>query len=275
MSSTYSSLKIELIGTGEQAGFWGSTTNTNLGTALEEAIVGRADVAFATDADLTLTLTDSNSTQIDRDWETVSQSRSRRVWGFIPTASLLTSVDLRWGSDSSNYYHKTVTQTQQGTAFVNGWNLCQFQWSSATTVGTPVTTAIDYARVTLNVTGTETACLVNGLDSILGTILSYEYYSKYLFRDASTGAYQETVTDDSNLINLDTESFNLLEYQVLYQATQQQQGLDASFYDGGFAKQNYDAGVLRYKSMYKSELQKPQSQYYQLPYKGYNRTPGS
>lgn len=66
MSSTYSSLKIELIGTGEQAGFWGSTTNTNLGTALEEAIVGRADVAFATDADLTLTLTDSNSTQIAR-----------------------------------------------------------------------------------------------------------------------------------------------------------------------------------------------------------------
>lgn len=66
MSSTYSSLKIELIGTGEQAGFWGATTNTNLGTALEEAIVGRADVAFATDADLTLTLTDSNSTQIAR-----------------------------------------------------------------------------------------------------------------------------------------------------------------------------------------------------------------
>jgi len=66
MSSTYSSLKIELIGTGEQAGFWGSTTNTNLGTALEEAIVGRAEVAFTTDADLTLTLTDSNSTQIAR-----------------------------------------------------------------------------------------------------------------------------------------------------------------------------------------------------------------
>jgi len=66
MSSTYSSLKIELIGTGEQAGFWGATTNTNLGTALEEAIVGRAEVAFTTDADLTLTLTDSNSTQIAR-----------------------------------------------------------------------------------------------------------------------------------------------------------------------------------------------------------------
>lgn len=66
MSSTYSSLKIELIGTGEQAGYWGNITNTNLGTALEEAIVGRAQVAFPSDADLTLTLTDSNSTQIAR-----------------------------------------------------------------------------------------------------------------------------------------------------------------------------------------------------------------
>ena len=42
MASTYSNLKIELIGTGEQTGTWGATTNTNLGTALEEAIVGYA-----------------------------------------------------------------------------------------------------------------------------------------------------------------------------------------------------------------------------------------
>ena len=66
MASTYSSLKIELIGTGEQQGTWGTTTNTNLGTALEEAIVGRATANFASDANLTLTLTDSNATQIAR-----------------------------------------------------------------------------------------------------------------------------------------------------------------------------------------------------------------
>jgi hypothetical protein len=46
MASTYSDLKIELIGTGEQVGTWGSTTNVNLGTALEEAIVESADVCF-------------------------------------------------------------------------------------------------------------------------------------------------------------------------------------------------------------------------------------
>jgi hypothetical protein len=66
MASTYSSLKLELIGTGDQSGAWGNTTNTNLGTALEEAIVGRATADFASDANLTLTLTNTNASQIAR-----------------------------------------------------------------------------------------------------------------------------------------------------------------------------------------------------------------
>jgi hypothetical protein len=65
MASTYSSLKVELIATGEQAGTWGVTTNTNLGTALEEAITGTADVSFSS-ADVTLTLTDTNGSQTAR-----------------------------------------------------------------------------------------------------------------------------------------------------------------------------------------------------------------
>ena len=41
MPSTYSpDLRIELIGLGEQAGSWGATTNTNLGTLIEDAISG-------------------------------------------------------------------------------------------------------------------------------------------------------------------------------------------------------------------------------------------
>jgi hypothetical protein len=41
MASTYSTnLRLELIGTGDQSGTWGNTTNTNLGTLIEEAIAG-------------------------------------------------------------------------------------------------------------------------------------------------------------------------------------------------------------------------------------------
>lgn len=75
MASTYSDLKIELIGTGEQVGTWGSTTNTNLGTAIEEAITGSADVAFSS-ADVTLTLTNTNGTQTARNLRLVCTGTS-------------------------------------------------------------------------------------------------------------------------------------------------------------------------------------------------------
>ena len=65
MASTYSDLKIELIGTGDQTGTWGSTTNNNFSVAISEAITGSADVAFSS-ADVTITLTDSNAAQTAR-----------------------------------------------------------------------------------------------------------------------------------------------------------------------------------------------------------------
>ena len=67
MPSTYpSNLKIELQATGENSGTWGSITNTNLGTALEQAIVGYGNPDFASDASLTLTYADSNAAQAAR-----------------------------------------------------------------------------------------------------------------------------------------------------------------------------------------------------------------
>ena len=53
------------MGTGDQSGTWGVTTNTNLGTAIEEAITGTADVAFSS-ADVTLTLSNTNTSQTAR-----------------------------------------------------------------------------------------------------------------------------------------------------------------------------------------------------------------
>jgi hypothetical protein len=48
MSSSYSpDLRIELIGTGDQAGVWGATTNNNMAYVLEQAIAGYVSVAVA------------------------------------------------------------------------------------------------------------------------------------------------------------------------------------------------------------------------------------
>ena len=65
MSSTFSALKFELITTGEQSGAWGNTTNTNIGTAIEQAVVGMATLTSADFASnvATLTLTNTNTAQ--------------------------------------------------------------------------------------------------------------------------------------------------------------------------------------------------------------------
>jgi hypothetical protein len=57
MSSTYSTnLAIELIGTGDQAGSWGASTNTNLGTLIEQAISGYVTQAITDGADTVITI---------------------------------------------------------------------------------------------------------------------------------------------------------------------------------------------------------------------------
>jgi hypothetical protein len=65
MSSTFSNLKFELIGNGEQSGTWGTTTNSNIGTAIEQALVGMAtlDSGDFTANVCTLSLTNTNAAQ--------------------------------------------------------------------------------------------------------------------------------------------------------------------------------------------------------------------
>jgi hypothetical protein len=62
MSSTFSNLKFELIGNGEQSGIWGTTTNSNIGTAIEQAIVGMATLDSGDFTANVATLTLANTT---------------------------------------------------------------------------------------------------------------------------------------------------------------------------------------------------------------------
>jgi hypothetical protein len=100
MPSTYSTnLKIELIALGEQVGTWGTTTNGNLGTALEQAIVGRVTVSFASDANKTLTLSNTNAAQDAR----------ALFLNLTSAVSLTTTRDLIVPAINKNYIVKNGT----------------------------------------------------------------------------------------------------------------------------------------------------------------------
>lgn len=193
---------------------------------------------------------------------------------YLPSGSALTSTTIRWGSSSTNYYSRTVTATNEGNAFATGWNLIRADWNGATVTGTPVVTAIAYVYVGVIVTSNQTGIKVDNIVSNLGLYRTIEYYSKYMYRDAITGVFQETVNDNSNLINLDTDSYNLYFNLLAFYASQQVQGLSAMFFDDNFFGQEYMKGKLRYTSLNKSQAQKPREQYYQAQKGGFTKYTG-
>ena len=196
-------------------------------------------------------------------------------WVYLPTGSSVSSINLKWGSDYTlNYYTYTATTNQQGTSFVNGWNLIACPWVSATKVGSPILTAYDSVQVTFAYDSTlQTGVKFCNLTSNTGYIFEMQYYSKYIFRDPTTNAFQETVvdnTDNNKLINLDTESYNLLFNKTVFFIAQALQGNDAS-YDATFWDSEYINALKRYRAQNPSEAIKKGESYYTTPRKSYNR----
>lgn len=191
---------------------------------------------------------------------------------YLPNAAGINSLTFNVGTDASDYWTQTgITQTQAGYNFVNGWNLISVPWTGMTTVGSPNPANIAWIQFSFNYNGTiQTQVLLNQIYNRLGIIMNIEYYSKYLFRDAVTGVFQETVTSTSNYVNLDTDGINMYLWAILAEACRQQQGLNAIFADGPSAEQNYQTSLQVYKNKYLSEITKPRANYYpnrQLSYR--------
>lgn len=216
-----------------------------------------------------------NTTQVAVDL-TTHQNQSYLFWYvYLPTGSAFTSTTLKFGSSSSNYYSVTATTNWDGVAFVNGWNLCGKAWTTATTTGTPTISSITYSEVDLTYNGTsQTSTQVNQIYSRLGQIYEIEYYSKYLFRDSTTGVFAEIVNNDSDLINLDTDTFNVY-FDILCLLTIQQVSNKEYQDDITFWTNKYAQDLARYKALYKSEIIQPKSTYYAVSRPGYLRYYGS
>lgn len=196
------------------------------------------------------------------------------LWVYMPTGSAISSVDLRWGSSITDYWHVSTNQTQEGSAFIDGWNLLAFPWLNAPSSGLPNAQYIQYVRVTPTYNSVlQTGVQINNLTSNLGFFFELQYYSKYLFRDPSTNIFQETVNsslDNTKIINLDTESYNLLFNKVAFLVAQSLQGADAE-YDADYWQTEYMNALAKYKAENPSEASKKAESYYTLPNKNYNR----
>lgn len=117
MASTYSSrLRIELIGTGEQSGIWGDTTNTNLGTLIDEAVAGVASITM-TDANYTLTVADGATDQSRKAVLVMSGSLSQARNVICPSSQ---KVYIFKNSTTGGYALTLKTSSGSGVSVPNG-----------------------------------------------------------------------------------------------------------------------------------------------------------
>lgn len=133
MASTYStSLRLELMATGDQSGTWGDTTNTNLGTLLEQSITGYLSKAMA---DTNQTLTNLNGASDEARNAVINATgaltAAREI--VVPTANKLYLVR---NSTTGGFYVTVKTSAGTGVNVYPG----QTRW-----VACDGTNVVDYA----------------------------------------------------------------------------------------------------------------------------------
>jgi hypothetical protein len=111
MPSEYSqNLRIELIATGEQAGTWGTTTNTNLGTLIEDAISGYVSVSV-TSADQALTANNGAADQSRNMVVNLTTTTSANFNVYIPPVDKFYIIRNSSGYQATIYCSTTIGNT--------------------------------------------------------------------------------------------------------------------------------------------------------------------
>jgi len=127
MASTYSTdLRLELIGSGEQSGVWGSTTNLNLGSLVEQAVAGVETISI-TSANQALTAFYGAVDQSRNAVLVLSSSAAANV--YVPPVSKVYVVR-NTGSFAITMYNSTVlgntTAAGTGLAVAAGSTVSMF-----------------------------------------------------------------------------------------------------------------------------------------------------
>jgi hypothetical protein len=180
MPSTYSpNLRIELIATGEQAGTWGTTTNTNLGTLIEDAIAGYVSVSI-TSANQALTANNGSADQSRNMVINLTTTTSANFNVYIPPA------DKFYVIRNSSAYQATIycsTVIGNTTAAGTGVAVPAGRETIIFADGTNVVTATDYLPA-LSL-GTDLAVADGGTG-----VSSATAYAVLCGGTTSTGAFQ-------------------------------------------------------------------------------------
>lgn len=180
----------------------------------------------------------------------------------------LTSVTPVWGNDLTTKFWtgQPVTTQADGSPFRQGWNQIEASWTAATQTGVVVPSQIDSYQVTLQTTGPLTKVRVDNILFSLGRPFDLKYYSKYLYKSATSGLRisipDATVGNDFVMIDDDLLPHFLME--CLIHMSQEMQGSDGAF-DISFATTQLQTLFPAYKAVNPPMIKKATSKIGGLP----------
>ena len=206
---------------------------TNIGTDSVIYLVGSGSISFDTDVSQSA---NNKATISVSDMAAVNLTAYRgtgliRFWFYIPevtddTSQYITSVEFRWGSDSSNYWSQTVAKPANQAIFTDRWNLLEFNWRDATETGTVDETAIDYLLVTVNYSASQaddTGFRINDIKIYNPKEMKLVYFSNFTVAVTSTLVWKARATATTDIIlapdiykNVYVDAFNWFAAQFLY-----------------------------------------------------------
>ena len=162
MPSSYSpDLRIELIANGEQSGTWGTTTNNNLGTLIEDAISGAAAVSV-TSSSQALTALNGAADQARCAALVLTTTTGAPFNVFVPPVSKLYAVRNNSGYAATFYCSTVLGNT---TAAGSGVSVPTGRSALLRSDGTNVADQLTYVTDSFGIGGT---LIVDGLSTFTG-----------------------------------------------------------------------------------------------------------
>lgn len=143
------------------------------------------------------------------------------------TATNLTSISLKLGSNSTNYDIVTSTTGFLGSWTAGEWLLVAFDFAVSSSTGTPDWSAIDYVQVGFAHTGTFTNFRIGGLWISQPSPAQILYQSAAIFK-AGTATASTEITADTDTILLNDPAYTIYEYESAMSVLQQSGASEAT-----------------------------------------------
>lgn len=124
----------------------------------------------------------------------------------------IASIKLILKTDDSNYW--TVTATTALDYLVTDWNIIRVPLTDRVPTGTPVATNITkwLLKITMN-TGQSQTIILDQIALCSSALYNFKFTSNEIFLDATTGERKNITSNESDLINLDDQEYEIFKYE--------------------------------------------------------------